>query len=249
VGAEAHDDAVNRLQLELDRLYGLGAGAADAARPDNARDVRALVLELALPAGWTELLPVWMGVQTDLELPAPAIAVSGFDSLQLWFALAAPIPQAAGARFLEGLRQRYLPQLKPTQVRLVTAAGRTVPAPPVERSPGRWSAFVSADLASVFSDTPWLDVPPGEEGQAALLRPLAPIARPAFEAASERLAASGPEAAREAPPAPPPQASPAADDVQADPARFLARVMADEAAPLALRIEAAKALLPWSRRT
>ena len=239
---------MNRLQLELDRLYGPGPLAAEAAA-DAAQAVRALVLELALPAGWTELCPAWMGVQSDLGLPAPAIAVSGFDSLQLWFSLAAPIPQADGVRFLEGVRARYLSQVKASQLRLVAAPDAFSRAPPVERSPARWSAFISPDLASVFSDTPWLDVPPTEDGQATLLRPLEAIRRAAFDAALEQLAMTAEGVPREPADAAAPGPDTIPGHVTADPARFLASVMADETAPLALRIEAAKALLPYSGRT
>jgi hypothetical protein len=30
-----------------------------------------------------------------------------------------------------------------------------------------WSAFVAPDLAAIFEDTPWLDLPPGAEPPAA----------------------------------------------------------------------------------
>ena len=50
--------------------------------------VRALVLELGRPADWDALLAVWQGVQADLALPAPTIAVSGTDAYQLWFSVA-----------------------------------------------------------------------------------------------------------------------------------------------------------------
>ena len=236
---------MNRLQLELDRLYGLGAGAAEGGEAP----VRVLVLELAMPAGWGELSAVWKGVQSDLDLPAPAIAVSGVDGLQLWFSLAAPVPRGDGLRFLEGLRARYLSQLGAARVRLVTAS--TPVAPPVERSPGCWSAFVSSDLASVFADTPWLDVPPGDEGQAALLRSLEPIPRPAFDAALEQLAAIGRDASVDpvTPASPGAAAARSLAHADADPVRFLTGVMNDEAAPLALRVEAAKALLPYAGRS
>jgi hypothetical protein len=246
---------MNRLQIELERLYGLGANATDGAATgvgdaDRQSGIRALVLELALPAGWGQLSSVWKGVQSDFDLPAPAIAVSGGDGLQLWFSLASPVPPSVGALFLQGLRAQYLTDVRSSHVRLLTDTAVFPAAPPVETGPDRWSAFVTPDLASVFADTPWLDVPPTDEGQATLLRPLEPIRQAAFEAALNQLGAIEGEASRE------PAASkrPGLAEVRtseqgdADAARFLTGVMNDETAPLALRIEAAKALLPYARR-
>ena len=73
---------MTRLQTELERLY----LAAPASLADAQGRVRALVLEAVLPASWDRLSAVWQGVQAELELPAPAIAVSGTDGVQLWFA-------------------------------------------------------------------------------------------------------------------------------------------------------------------
>jgi hypothetical protein len=247
---------MNRLQNELERLYGLGANATDGAAAgvgpaDGQRGIRALVLELALPAGWEQLSSVWKGVQSDLDLPAPAIAVSGGDGLQLWFSLASPISASVGARFLQGLRARYLSDVGSLHVRLMTDTADFPAAPPVEISPDRWSAFVNPDLASVFAETPWLDVAPTDEGQATLLRALEPIRQAAFEAALNQLGAIEGDESRE--PAASKRAGPAevraSGQGDADAARFLARVMNDETAPLALRIEAAKALLPYARRS
>ena len=42
-----------------------------------------------------------------------------------------------------------------------------IPAEPDR--PEHWSAFVAPDLAHIFNDTPWLDLPPNLEGQAELL--------------------------------------------------------------------------------
>ncbi|MGN6526252.1 MAG: hypothetical protein ACTHL8_07670 [Burkholderiaceae bacterium] len=220
------------LQTEQGRLY----------PPATEDGVRTLVLELALPASWDALGRAWQGVQADLALPAPAIAVSGDDGLQLWFALARPVAPAAGAAFLEALRMRYLPDVRPAHVRARTSAPAV---PPVSTGPERWSAFVTPDLASVFADTPWLDVAPGEEGQAAILRALQPIAPAAFETALVRLGAHR----RDEAPAPADPAAAARAPVHADPVRFLARVMNDESAPLALRVDAAKALLAHGVRS
>ena len=258
---------MNRLQSELQRLYLPRPSVHEegAAFPtvliDASGAVRALVVELARPASWEVLAKVWRGVQTDLELPAPAIAVSGTDALQLWFSLAEPVCAARAHAFLEGLRLRFLPDIAAHRIRLLPASdasalhqqevARLVPALQV---PGEnWSAFVAPDLAPVFAETPWLDVPPSEDGQAALLHGLQATKPAAFEAALQRLGASAQFARTTAPKAP--QAAPARTDdlpatadADADPRRFLLRVMNDDTVALALRIEAARALLPHAAR-
>ena len=240
---------MNRLDTELERLFlgGLVFAPDDAqALPllDVRERVRAMVFEVVQPAGWDALSEVWQGVQVELELPAPAIAVSGRDGLQLWFSLETAIPASQAHAFLEALRTRFLPHIDRQRVRLWptldTPARHAALVPALQADSGNWSAFVAPDLAAVFSETPWLDVEPGEEGQAALLRASQPIRPAAFDAAlagmrATALLASAPVAA---PPATHPAMSP-----EDDPRRFLLRVMNDESVALALRIEAAKALL------
>lgn len=288
-----------RLHTELHRLFGTPlptslsvAAAAAAAGPDPAPAApspnppeatpadpstapvwaapRALVLELAHPAEWEPLAQVWRGVQVELELPAPAIAVSGQAGFQLWFALAEPLPPAQGAAFLEGLCRRWLAELRPTRLRSWPSAAAPggpdaaslPPVVPAEQPPGgRWSAFVSADLAPVFADTPWLEIPPGDEAQARLLAPLQPIAPAAFAAALQALAppvaapaaepvraGSGAEGLAPTPPALAGISSAPGPFPQDDPRAFLLAVMNDAAVPLALRIEAARALLAVPER-
>jgi hypothetical protein len=235
---------MTRLLLELQRLY---PGADDAA------GTRALVLELGAPADWDRLSRVWAGVQADLGLPAPAIAVSGTDALQLWFSLQEPVDLAQAQAFLGTLQARYLADVAPARVRRLPAPRGDAPSaplhqlpplPPVQVADGQWSAFVAADLAPLFVDTPWLDLPPGDDGQASLLGGLTSIEPSAWR-----------EAWRQLQPATPTPglatgttgtAGTAATAIDGDPARFLRAVMTDPAAPLALRVEAAKALLPYS---
>lgn len=252
---------MNRLQSEFRRLYHpLPAGAAGTDRdPDGLIDeqgrVRALVLELARPADWERLGDVWRGVQADLGLPAPAIAVSGTDGLQLWFSLSEPLGAARAHAFLAALRSRYLPDVAAQRVSLMpapdasSAAGSHAPrVPALNESTGNWSAFVAPDLAPIFAETPWLDMPPGDEGQANLLSKLASIKPPQLAAALAQLEpAAAPSTAI------PPTATsdgslmptPAVSSARyPEPRSFLLAVMNDESVPLALRIEAAKALLP-----
>jgi hypothetical protein len=252
---------MNRLQTELQRLYlphtaptaaaGLGNSTAHPLIGPGGT-VRALVLGLARPVSWEALAQVWRGVQVDLELPAPAIAVSGSDGLALWFSLAEPATVAQAQQFLALLCRRYLQDIAPQRLSLMPAAQGSspgtaaathatthaplVPAPVGEG--GNWSAFVAPDLAPVFTDTPWLDTEPNPEGQADLLCRLGSITPTALDAALARLTPCAPQAN----PAPGPT-PPAASGSNLDPQRFLLQVMNDDSVALSLRIEAAKALL------
>ena len=260
---------MNRLQSELARLYlpqppeGGAAEAQPATLIDTAGRVRAMVMELARPADWEALSVVWQGVQAELELPAPAIAVSGTDGLQLWFSLAQPVAVAQAHAFLEGLRQRFLADIKPARIRLMPSVDASVlrqdlhaaqvPAQQSDGS-GNWSAFLAPDLVPVFAESPWLDIPPNEEGQASLLRSIAVMTMPAFEAAFAMLGR-----AAQLTLSPVAAAAPSTDgrivahdrprQVSArseDPKQFLLQVMNDDSVAMALRIKAAKALLQHS---
>lgn len=270
---------MTRLQSELQRLFLPPGSAPDAVPdlsglPDADAPVRLLLLELARPADWTLLSRLWQGVQVDLGLPAPAIAVSGSDGFQLWFSLAQAVPRSQALDFLAALRRRYWPEVAERRLRQwpvpaqqgVAAAEPAWPGRQVQ--PDQWSAFVSPDLAPVFAETPWLDIEPVEEGQAQLLRGLSPIAPAAWAAALSELTAAAaqhsPAAAIPVAPAPAPAAvvavtaAAAGADADADapgrrtegpplrhrdPREFLLEVMNDPSVEMALRIEAAKALL------
>lgn len=256
---------MNRLQSELSRLY-LPHSAADPGADAEASglinaegSVRAMVLELARPANWEVLSKVWRGVQADLELPAPAIAVSGTDGIQLWFSLSEPVSVEQAHAFLASLRLRFLADIAPKRVSLMPVVDASAPqqtrharwVPAEQEQTGNWSAFVAPDLAPVFADTPWLDIPPSNDGQADLLSRLDSIKPPAFESALERLRpattqsvapaheTTGTDAGRM-------PVRPIASAGSLDAKRFLLQVMNDDTVALALRIEAAKALLPYS---
>jgi len=139
------------------------------------------------------------------------------------------------------------------------------PAVPARQGAGvsRWSAFVTPDLVALFGDDPALDIDPGDEAQADVLARCACVTAAAWARACDALglsaagpthsshAASAPGAGSVPPPAEkvPDLATPAfqAFDLNGphdDPAAFLRAVMNNRAVPLALRIEAARALLP-----
>jgi len=226
---------MTRLQSELHRLY---LPSPSGEKP-AAGGVRAAVLAIARPADWDELAKVWRGVQADLGLPAPAIAVAGPSGYQLWFSLAEPVTAAQAEGFLDALRRRYLSDIATARVGMLAHA-EPVPAPLPDS--GHWSAFVAPDLAPVFGDEPWLDTQPSIDGQADLLQRLASIKGADFLAAQARLGAGTAQAEAPATSSTAPGDGPS---TRLDPQRFLHQVMNDESVPLGLRIEAAKALLPW----
>ncbi len=253
--------AMNRLSSELFRLYSPVALPDPATSDDHLAlwdaqgRVRALVLELGRPADWAALSVVWQGVQADLALPAPAIVVQGVDAYQLWFSLAEPLAADQAQAFLQALVARYLANLAPHRLRLLPStdpalapADRHPAAVPQRLADEQWSAFVSADLAPMFTETPWLDMAPNLDGQAGLLVNLRSIPPDALQAAMVRLHPA--VAADVSPPlldahaVVPREAAPAGP--QPGPRHFLLAVMQDERVALALRIEAAKALLPFT---
>lgn len=263
---------MNRLPSEWRRLYAPTVPGSDAtAQADlidgtqlvDAQDsVRALVLQLGRPADWRALSRLWQGVQLDLAWPAPAIAVSGKDGHQLWFSLAQPVPVAQARALLTALQARYLGDVAAARVELwpVTDASApqgvrhaaVIPAEPDR--PEHWSAFVAPDLAPIFNDTPWLDLPPNLEGQADLLSRLASISPTEWQEAQTLLGVTTP-ALPTTPTATAPEHRALATPIEpkhaptgphTDPRRFLLDVMNNEAIEMHLRIEAAKALLPFA---
>lgn len=234
---------MGRLHTELSRLY-LSPAAEDGSAVDESRLFttnglnRSLVLGLTRPADWDAMSRVWQGVQADLELPAPAIAVCGAEGYQLWFSLAQAVTVAQAQGFLELLRLRYLSAVAPRRITLWPAqSAHTRLVPALQADTGQWSAFVSSDLAAVFADDPSLDLPPGEDNQADLLSRLKSIQPGELQAALELLQPAATPPATSAP-------SVVTTHTQQDPRGFLLTVMNDASVPLVLRIEAAKALLP-----
>lgn len=244
---------MNRLQSECHRLYlphlpeKRDADSVESGLVDSNGTVRAMVLEVARPADWDAIASVWQGVQVDLDLPAPAIAVSGVDGYQLWFSLLEPVPAVQAHAFLDALRARYLRAIAPERVRLLPAVEAAEPrhagaVPALQVRSGCWSAFVAPDLAPMFADTPWLDIEPSQDGQADLLSCIESIKEADFRKALERL---GPVTTPATADAGPVDTGSASRYACPDPKRFLLDVMNDDAVALELRVEAAKALLPF----
>ncbi|MCV2352679.1 hypothetical protein LNV09_00740 [Paucibacter sp. B2R-40] len=236
---------MTRLQTELQRLYDPQTASPLEQDLETVSDqVRIVVLALAGPADWTLMARVWRGAQADLALPAPAIAVSGVEGYLLCFSFAEPQPHRQALAFAEALRLRYLDDVDKARVVISTPDSAALPPRQIDEQQDHWSAFVAPDLAPVFSAEPWLDIAPSREGQADLLSRLDSIQRADFSAAMARLgAAPGPAAAVASAGSAASTASTGHKEPGLGPERFLLKVMNDESVALALRIEAAKALL------
>lgn len=237
---------MNRLEAEFQRLY-LPVAPEHLAPTGLGTHVRVMVLDVAGPSAWDALVKVWQGVQADLQLPAPGIAVNGSDGYQLWFSLAEPVPAADAMFLLNALVRRYLADVAQERIRRSpsdpesSARQLLASVPPIQRATDRWSAFVTPDLAAVFGDEPWLDLPPSADAQADVLSRLQNTSPADWKQAVSRLRRADQPSSNATHAAPAP-----ATASHQDPRRFLLAVMNDPAIELHLRIEAAKALLPYT---
>ena len=250
----------SRLQQEYSRLF-LVAGRDGNCLINESGLVRALVVEVTVPKSWKALSEVWYGVQTDFGLPAPAIAVSGTNAIQLWFSLANVIDSTTAERFFTALKLRYLPAIPSSELRLFPVRDvssvlghKHADMVPADRdNSGHWSAFISADLAAIFDVEPWLDIPPNMDQQADILSKLQSI-NP--DQLATVLGALDSKAEREVEGVAAPSSnmgsssggmtySESSEIASMTPQEFLLQVMRDVQLPLQHRIEAAKALLPY----
>ncbi|WP_426211553.1 hypothetical protein [Massilia sp. TWP1-3-3] len=192
-----------KLRAQLRRLYLLeGSLPADqAAGPvllTHDGHTRAIVIDFdKLPgeddAHWRLLCLVANGLQGELDLPAPAVSISGEHGFRLWLSLAAPIPLGVARQFVTLLREKYFPDLPVPP----DAISRPVALPPcLHQGSGRWAAFINPGLGASFADEAGLEMAPPLAGQTALLEHLACISEPQFMHAMALL-----QPARGAPPA------------------------------------------------
>lgn len=264
---------MNRLAAELQRLYlpheaqrqDAGTNPPALALPllDGDGRVRAAVIAFRRAGDWDRVSALWQGVQQELELPAPAISVGGGEAAyRMWFSLAEAVPVQQACLFLEGLCTRYLSGILPVQFELFPCADaargpQQVPATPaLDAASGRWSAFIDPGMGGLFVDEPWLELAPNPDRQAELLATLRSIEPgdllrvQALLGASdnrERLsAADNPAGSPAAALSGPQQVAGGLNAPCRDPRAFLLAVMNDPGVSLALRIEAARALLPGS---
>ena len=265
---------MNKLITELQRLYFLdrqrwsGEGiltqeivdrcvagelpvAVDLVGADGM--ARALIVDFEDSADWQHVAGLYLAVQDELGLPAPALSISGHQGYTVWFSLASAVPVAQAGAFLAALRASYLAELPANRVGLrpaIDTIARVTLAPGRHPTSGKWAAFIDPTLGGMFIDEPWLEMAPSQDKQAELLAAIKSISAAEFEAALSALHSVSPVK-----PAPT-DAGPASPVVGArrrslnvgsdyrDPQTFLLAVMNDSSASARRRIAAAKALLP-----
>lgn len=175
-----------KLMAELTRLY-LPTGASASTQPLNLASAdggtRALVIIFDRQPGadetqhWSSLCLVANALQTQLDLPAPAVSISGSHGYRLWLSFDAAMPVAVVGQFLALLRMAYFPEL-PEQA---DVAGATVAFPPYqEMTTGLWAAFINPGLGASFAEESGLDMAPPMAGQLALLDGLSGISETQF---------------------------------------------------------------------
>ena len=232
-------------------LKGQASVALDLLSLDG--QVRTLVLGFEQAADWQWVADLYQGILEDLELPAPAMAISGKNGYQVWFSLETPIPVAQGQAFLTALCHRYLAELPTARYRLWPAAESARPdhlevVPAEHESSGKWSAFITASMGAMFREEPGLEMAPNPDRQADLLAPVVSVSAADLARALDRLATPIEPVSAEAPA----MLATVRSDGQGglgghytDPKSFLLAVMNDLGAAPELRVAAAAALLPY----
>lgn len=146
-----------------------GGQAMAANLVSETGQVRALVLEFGGKGGgdkhWSDLCAIANALQHELDLPAPAVSVSGRTSFYLWLSLETPVPQAQAQQFLQLLRTVFLP----VSTDILSAAPadflESVELPPCLQPSGKWAAFIHPGMGASFADEPGLDMPPPLQAQ------------------------------------------------------------------------------------
>jgi hypothetical protein len=226
---------------------------------------RVMVVSFARATDWEQVANLYQAVQDELDLPAPAVSVSGRKGYSLWFSLAEALPLAQIQAFLAALRLKYLADIPLAHLELQPdALAINTLAPARHNTTGKWSAFIDPSMGSMFIVEPGLEMAPILDRQAGMLAGLKSIKAANFQSALSILQApselDGEPAVTlaEAAARLPTKASRPPDladgyrysklgegNTYADPRDFLLAVMNDSSVGVKQRIKAAKALLPY----
>lgn len=143
---------------------------------------------------WSALCEMAHALQATLELPAPAVSISGGSGYGLWLSLETPVPAAQAREFSELLRDAYSPDVGSTG-----AVVAELP-PCVQPDTGKWAAFINPGMGASFVEEPALDMAPPLDAQAAFLDGLRSISAAQFAHALDILRRQRGEAQASHPP-------------------------------------------------
>lgn len=243
---------------------------SDVSDANGVTATRTLCLTLKRASDWPYLASLLEGLQTELEIPLPAVAVVPEDEgggFQCWFSLAEPVACTAGAAFLRYLGTHFLSTLPPERwtgwpqaLPVVDESGELPLPPQYDAASGKWSAFIDPRLGGMFADEPGLEFPPSAARQAEVLLAVRSVAVKDWQRICLRMqetvqegsvaveTAVTPLSGAVSPPSSATDASALMLGVGsgfADPRSFLLAVMNDVTATAALRMQAAEVLLPY----
>ncbi len=137
---------------------------------------------------WRDLCVVANALQEQLNLPAPAVSISGRTGFALWLSLAEPVPAADAREFIYLLRKAYLPEAARLPDDLPR---RWAEPPPARQANGKWAAFIHPSMGSSFADEPGLDMAPPVGAQVGFLEGLQSITPAQFAQALAALRGDG----------------------------------------------------------
>lgn len=204
-----HAVAISHGWLEQ-HLLGLKTLVLDLRAPGAMG--RAIVLDFSAGGAakgdqqWRALCAVANGVRDTLQLPAPAVSISG-QGFQLWLSLAEPAPTATLADFARLLHHAFLKDEKDKGNGVLLTVAEL---PPARLQSGKWAAFIHPGMGASFADEPALDMAPPVGAQLGFLEGLRSMTAVEFAAALATLRAQAPALPWSAQPAAVPPATGAA---------------------------------------
>lgn len=230
--------------------------------------VRAMIIDFNKASDWEQVEKLYQACQNNLNLPAPAVSVSGDSAYRLWISLAEPVPIERAQTFLHALRLKFLADIPAANLNLFPDPDSSTEAaqceielmPALHRHTGKWSAFIDPSMVAMFVDGPWLEMAPNMDKQADILGRLTSICAEDFERAlviiqgplepdsSNKVSftdARGQDSAHTDRVTNLVCSAFSQGNSYSNPKNFLLAVMNDSSATANQRIKAAKALLPY----
>ena len=146
---------------------------------------------------WEALISLSTRMQTELDLPAPAVTISGRKGWGLWLSLEQPVPVAHAQLFVNLVYKEYLANIPKDQIDLrpdvhqvSSAAQAVIKLPPcVHRASGMWAAFIDPSTGGDYVEVPGLQEAPSMAAQAELLANVKSISPQQFGSALFQLQA------------------------------------------------------------